>query len=307
MQMNGQQWSFDARSVDTANAFGAQSVPEGWYRVIIRKSNFRPTRDTTGAMIALEMEIVEGELRGRPLFWNFNIVNNSEKAVEIAYKQLGALSQILGQYNLVNQGVQDHCLPMLHNQPFFVHAVVAQGNNGPINNIKNIRDNNGVEPGKAAAGPIHQQPAAAPPYVGPSPAPQPGPTFGGTPAMPSQVSAPGGWAPPAGSPAVPAGTPAPGGWQSGPAPAPQTNPAPPPQGYGAPPQATPPQGQPVPPQPGGPAWNASPAQAAPPPGGAAWTPPGGGAPPTAPQGQPGWGAQASPATPPPGWGPQGGR
>lgn len=242
--------NFDARSV--APQVGLDPVPDNWYKVVIMKSNIKPTNAGDSGMLALEMPIIEGQFQGRTLFWNLNLFNKSQQACEIAQKQLSAICHVVGQFNVQDQQTPDAATPMLHNIPFYVHAAIGKNQSGaPNNNIVGVRDINGNEPGKQGQG----APMAAPaPAQQPGGWQQPAPQAG---AGPAGGSAPGGWSPPA--PAAPAT--APGSWG-------------PPQGQPAP------AAQPAPAQGGWQAPGPATAPAAPAPGG--WTPPApGGAPPAA--------------------------
>lgn len=284
-----QGWSFDARQHDASNAFGQGTVPEGWYKVTITKSNILPTQDGLSGRLELVCSIMEGAMQGRNVFWNLNLWNKSGEAARIAHNQLAALSVVTNQYQVAPVGGKDTVTPMLHNIPFYIFVVVGAGNQGPINNVRGLRDINGNEVGKGPGGGAPQQPA---PQVGPAGfgAPAPGPAAPpaqawGQPAAPSQMVAPGGYTP---GPAAPAGAPN-GGWPGQPpAQAAPANPAPPAAGWQAP------GGAPMAPQPGpGQQWGA-PGPAAPPAGAPAWpgaptqAAPPAGAPGPAPQQQ--WGA-----------------
>lgn len=266
-------WSFDARSV--APSMGFEPVPQDWYKVVIRKSNIKPaSNNPANMMLELSMEVLEGPQRGKVIPWNLNLFHTtSQQAVEIAHKSLSALCHVTGVFQVAAQPGQDNAVPMLHNIPFFAFVVVAQGQQGPLNNVRGLKDINGNEPGKTGGAPM-QQPA--PPTV--APAFQPGPPQQ-PPQQPTQYAAPGGYSPqpqqpPQGGPAPQWGAPQqpqppaqpPGGqWSSTPA-------APPPQ-QGAPagPAWTPPQqGGPAPAQPPqNPQWQPGPPAGGPPQGGAA--------------------------------------
>lgn len=264
--------NFDARTV--APQVGLDPVPEGWYKTVVTKSNNKAVSTGNGGMLELILTIIEGPFQGRILYWNLNLYNTNQQAVEIAYKQLSALCHVIGQFNVQDNGAPDMVVPLLHNSPFMAHAVVSQGTNGPINNIKAVKDINGNDPGKAVAQtqagpsnnqqpPNNQQPQNNPPNQGgwqpqgqPQPQPQPQPANN----PPNQ--GPGAWQAPQGG--APQGN---GGWQAQPQPQPQPHPQGGWQGPGG--------GQPQPqPQPQGGA----------PQGGAAWQP----------QPGPGGGAQAAP-------------
>lgn len=278
-------WSFDARTV--APQMGFEPVPQDWYKVIIRKSNIKPaSNNPANSMLILSCEIMEGAQKGKFIEWNLNLFHTtSAQAVEIAYKTLSAICYVTGQFQVTAQQGPDNATPMLHNIPFYVFAVITQGANGPLNNIRGIKDINGNEPGKTGGGQM-QQPAA-PPNFGPG---QPGP------AQPSTMVAPGGWqgqpgpgqgqpqgqqwAPQGGQPAAPQS----GGWQAGPGP-------------GAAPQGQPQGGYQQPgPAPQGQQWGPPQGQQPAAPQGQQWQPPGqgqpaGGPPPGGAPGAPAWGRQ----------------
>lgn len=244
--------NFDARTV--APQTSMLPVPEAWYKVRISKSNIKPTSKGDGGYLELQCEIIEGQHNGRILYWNLNIFNPSQQAVEIAYKTLSAVSHVTGVFQVNDQQVPDSTVPMLHNIPFYVYAVVGQGQQGPINNIRACKDINGNDPGKQGQGAPMPQGLPGGGFQAPS-APGGAPT-GGT--------APGGWQGQQGQPAAPTG---PGGqtWQPGtntppnPAPAPtqwqpnQPAPQPAPQGWTGQPAGQPQQqpAQPAQPAPAG--------------------------------------------------------
>lgn len=261
---------FDARTV--APQVGLDPVPEGWYKTVVTKSNTKAVSTGNGGMLELILTIIEGQYQNRILYWNLNLYNTNQQAVEIAYKQLSALCHVIGQFNVEDNGAPDMVVPLLHNIPFMTHAVVSQGTNGPINNIKAVRDINGNDPGKlgattqAAPANNQQPPNNQPPQGGyqAAPAPQNNPPQGQTwqpqgQTQPPQNNpppnqGPGGWQAPAGGapqgggawqsqPATnqPQGAPQPaqGGWQGPGGPAPQQGAWQPQQGGGGAAQAAP--------------------------------------------------------------------
>jgi len=224
-------FQFNARTV--APQVALDPVPEGWYKVVIDKSNVKPTRDGQNGMIELQCKIIEGQFQTRVLYYNLNLWHNNATTVEIAYKQLSAICHVVGQYdiNAPDNAPADNYLPMLHNVPFMVHAVVTQGERGPINNIRGLKDTMGNDPGKGGQAP--QQTAQQFPQGGTAP----GAWQGGAPAPRGAPRPPAGqWTTAA---PQPAGAPFPG--QPGLAPGQPMPPAP------APSQPFP--GQPYPPQP----------------------------------------------------------
>ena len=89
----GQQ-AFDGRGVE-AQA-DAAFIPAGKYPVIITKAETKANKGNTGHLIALEMQILDGPLRGQSIRDWINIDNPSSQCVEIGMRCLEALRQAIG-------------------------------------------------------------------------------------------------------------------------------------------------------------------------------------------------------------------
>lgn len=83
---------FDASSYQ-APSYGA--LPKGWYKAVIEASEFKPTKNG-GMAIQVTFSIIDGFAKGRKIFARYNVINDNEDAVRIAYEQLGALSHAVG-------------------------------------------------------------------------------------------------------------------------------------------------------------------------------------------------------------------
>lgn len=244
---------FDARTVQPAVAL--TPVPEAWYKVVILKSNIKSTAKGDGGYLELQCNVIEGQYQGRTIYWNLNLFNPSQQAVEIAYKTLSAICHCVGQYQVADQNTPDNVVPMLHNVPLYIWVTIQKGEKGEMNNVRGCKDIHGNDPGKTGQGASMPGQGQGAPPAG---------FGGGAPQAPT-------WGAPAGAPA--AGGTAPGNWQGQPA-------------------AAAPTGQwstAAPTGPGGQPWQAgtnTPPNAAPAPG--QWGAQPGPAPGAAPQGQ--WGA-----------------
>jgi hypothetical protein len=174
------QLNFDARTV-APDTGGADPVPAGWYNVAIDESGKKPTNDGQGAYLETRYNVLDGQYAGRKLFHRFNTENHSQKAVEIAYKQLSALCHATGV--MVVQDSQQ-----LHNIPLKVkvslreaRTVTPEGGGAP----KTYDASNEIKAWKNINEPTDVVPAGAAP-------------MGGVPAgfgMAPQAAAPMGWAP----------------------------------------------------------------------------------------------------------------
>lgn len=168
--------NFDARTV--APFVGFDPLPEGWYRVVINKSNIRQTKSGDSGMLVLELLVIEGQYKDRILFYNLNLWNTNTQATEIAYKQLSAIMHVIGVMTIQDSPAADSMAVGLHNIPFFIHAVIVTGEKGTLNNIKGVKDVNGNDPKVQPM--VQAQPSApAPGFGSQAPAPAPAQPSGG--------------------------------------------------------------------------------------------------------------------------------
>lgn len=91
-------------------------IPEGNYKAIIINSDFKDTNDKAGKKLELEIVIVEGDYKDTVFIENLNLINNSQKAVEVAYKTLARISEAIG----LEETPADSNL--LHNQPLLIEV-----------------------------------------------------------------------------------------------------------------------------------------------------------------------------------------
>lgn len=85
---------FDATQVEPAAPL--EPVPPGDYVVHIKNSEMKPTKKEDGQYLNLEMEVTEGEYKGRYIFDRLNLQNPNQTAVEIAHKTLSAICHAVG-------------------------------------------------------------------------------------------------------------------------------------------------------------------------------------------------------------------
>ena len=76
--------TFDASTVDPTSSYDV--LPPGQYVVQIVQSEMRPTKNGQGQLLALELDILEGDHVGRKLFDRLNLVNPNAQTVEIAQR-----------------------------------------------------------------------------------------------------------------------------------------------------------------------------------------------------------------------------
>ena len=96
-------------------------IPEGNYKAIIINSDFKDTSNKEGKFLELELVIVEGDFKDTVFFQRLNLINNNQKAVEIAYKTLARISEAIGLEETPAESNQ------LHNQPLLIEVKTEAG------------------------------------------------------------------------------------------------------------------------------------------------------------------------------------
>lgn len=161
------QIQFDARTVQPDTGF--DTLPAGWYPVMVTASEVKPTKDGSGLMLVVTYTVIDGQYKNRKVFGRFNIQNKNPQAQEIAYKQLSALAHAVG-HLVINDSSE------LHNKPLQIKVKVrpagkdAQGvdreESNDIVSWKNINEQVGAAPAQAAPA---FNPAAIPPQTAAAP------------------------------------------------------------------------------------------------------------------------------------------
>lgn len=112
---------------------GFDPLPEGNYLMIVESSELKATKAGTGSGINLKLQVIDGENKGRTMFWWLNYNNPNETAQRIGRSELAALCRAV---NIL----QPKDTMELHNIPFVAHVVVtpAKGEYGPGNKISKV-------------------------------------------------------------------------------------------------------------------------------------------------------------------------
>ena len=120
---------YDVNSVEAQKGF--EALPPGEYSAIAIEGDIVETKDKTGKMAKFQFQIIEGELKDRQLFTNFNIINKNEQASAIGRAQLKNFATVCGKPHATD------CKELL-NIPV-VLVVGVQKNNPEYNEVKNIK------------------------------------------------------------------------------------------------------------------------------------------------------------------------
>lgn len=150
--------AFDASTVDPDQR--PDPIPASDYVLHLIKSDMKPTRDTSGAYLECEFEVLDGQFKGRKIWDRFNLQNKSAKAEEIAWSQFSALCHATGKLQVTDSAE-------LHNLPFVgkVKLIPAQGQYSAKNEIGGYKPVGGgylSTPQPAAPAPTQQAQAPSP-------------------------------------------------------------------------------------------------------------------------------------------------
>lgn len=81
--------NFNANEVEPSVGF--EPLPAGKYQAIIVDSEMKATKAGNGQYLQLELEVIDGELKGRKVWDRLNLDNPNSQAVEIARATLSAI------------------------------------------------------------------------------------------------------------------------------------------------------------------------------------------------------------------------
>jgi hypothetical protein len=101
--------TFDASAIEPNQPL--ETLPPGRYTAHIINSEMRPTRSGSGQYLWLEMEVLEGQFKGRRIWDQLNLINPNAQTVEIAQRTLSAICRAVGQMQ-VEDSEQLHFKPL---------------------------------------------------------------------------------------------------------------------------------------------------------------------------------------------------
>lgn len=180
--MSGIQMSFNATTV--APNVTPEPVPSGIYDVVIKNSEEKAVSGKPGQFYyQFDMEITEGEYKGRKIVDRLNCKHPNQQTMDIAYGTLSAICHVTRVMQIGQSSAE------LHNRPFKVNVVKVPRTDDPTkesNEVRGYLDSAGNPPGKqAAAGG-----AASSAFGGTTPTTTVAPSVPSTPSIPSSPSAP---------------------------------------------------------------------------------------------------------------------
>ena len=131
-------------------------LPDGWYVMIIVKSELKPTKANDGEYLELELVIPEGQQYASRRVWDrLTLRHPNEQTVQIAHRQLGDICRALGITAL--QATEE-----LHGKPLRVKLKIKGDDTfGPRNEVQRYEAAPGVARPPSASG-ASGAPAAPP-------------------------------------------------------------------------------------------------------------------------------------------------
>lgn len=154
--------NFDANAIQPDTSF--EPIPAGWYNAVIDESEMKPTRDGSGAYLALRFNIIDGQYAGRKVFTRLNLRNQNPVAQDIAQKQLSTICHAVNVLN-VQDSSQLHALPMQIRVKITNDPTGQYDPSNEISGYKAVGAGNGqgvVAPLAAPAAPVAPAAPAAP-------------------------------------------------------------------------------------------------------------------------------------------------
>lgn len=116
---------FNATDVQPLEVF--EAIPNGEYEAVITESDMKPNKANTGAYLELKTEIVSGDYAGRKLTARLNLHNPSQKAVEMARRELSSICHATG---VIHPGDSSE----LHNIPLVIRVRQTKRDDGTLSN-----------------------------------------------------------------------------------------------------------------------------------------------------------------------------
>ena len=145
--------TFDATGVEP-NA-PLEALPPGDYKVQILQSEMRVTKAGTGQMLWLDMEVLEGPLKGRHVYDQLNLINPNPTAEEIAQRTLSAICHAVGKLQVADS-------EELHFLPLVVKVAVKPNGYNEVKGYKPVKQVAAAGTTPPANGPVASRPSPSP-------------------------------------------------------------------------------------------------------------------------------------------------
>jgi len=110
--------SFNVDEVDVSDQpTKYDPIPEDMYKAVIIDSEMKPTKAGNGAYLELKFEVIDSQYAGKWIRARLNLQNESQKAVEIAQRDLSSICRAIGK-----KAISDS--EELHHKPLQIKVVI---------------------------------------------------------------------------------------------------------------------------------------------------------------------------------------
>lgn len=135
------QQAFNASQYDPATGF--TQLPVGEHPVVIVASTIEGNKGGTSGYVKFSVKAIDGPANGLSMDWRVNLYNASQKAAEIAHRQMSAICHAVGvpQFNQTEE---------LHGKPFVVVVTPQKEEPEKYNEISSCKyiDGSQIKPGQ---------------------------------------------------------------------------------------------------------------------------------------------------------------
>lgn len=135
---------FNAHDVDPNPGF--DPIPGGKYLAVITATEMKPTKNGKGEYLELEMEVIDGQHKGRKVWDRLTLKHSNEQTVQIARGTLSAICHAVGVMK-PKDSIE------LHNVPLVVSVAVKnrEDTGEPTNVVKGYAKREGAAAPRPAA------------------------------------------------------------------------------------------------------------------------------------------------------------
>jgi hypothetical protein len=88
-------YSFDSAGIEPSKPREGV-IPKGWYRAHVVEASMKDAKTAGNKFAELEWSLLDGEHKGRKVWDRLNVVNDSEKAQDIARRDMAAICHATG-------------------------------------------------------------------------------------------------------------------------------------------------------------------------------------------------------------------
>ena len=143
--------NFDTSTIESQTF---EALPAGWYSVMIVAEEQKEAKSGNGEYVKMEMEVTEGQYKGRKLWEQFSLWHTNPQTVEIAQRGIATIAQAVGIAKCTDTAE-------LHNRVFDAKVIIEKSDQyGDQNRVRGYRKHAGTA-GPMAPPPQAQAPKAA--------------------------------------------------------------------------------------------------------------------------------------------------